>query len=97
MAVSTAMSISGTEISKSSRIDACEASNRSPIASGPEVVSASTVARTLAFSVTTCRTRRKVSSSSTDWAFCRSATERSRRNGTPMTWAPRSHAARLDA
>ena len=37
MAVSTAVSISGTEISKSSRMDAWDASSRSPMARGPAV------------------------------------------------------------
>ena len=59
-AASTAVSSSGTEISKSSRIEACEARNSAPTARKSSArKAAATVSRTRSISVTTCRARRR--------------------------------------
>ena len=72
-AVSTARSSSAQEISKSSRIEAWEASSRGPMAAGPGGPAAPPSRSTRWFSVTTWRTRRKVSWSRSPLASSRSS------------------------
>jgi hypothetical protein len=81
-------------ISKSSRIEACDAVISGPISRTRPDRSSATVSSTRWFSVTTCRARRSITGSETRE---RSATEASRNAGTPSASAAASHARRRSA
>ncbi len=83
----TAVSSSGQEISKSSRMETCDADSIGPIWAIFPARSSSTVASTRAFSVTTCRARRRITGSSSDPAASSWSGVTSRSAGTPSTRA----------
>ena len=95
-AVSTARSTCGTVISKSSRIDACEASRRGARSVRRPARSTLTASSTRAFSVTTWRTRRWITGSGS-WSRAASRSVTSRNAGTPSSRAASSQLARRAA
>ena len=90
-AAPTARSSSGQEISKSSRMEACDAANRSPSAGQSPLAMASTVCVTRAISVTTWRARRRMRSSASS---ATRSTVASRRESTPSRPTAVSQSAR---
>ncbi len=97
IAASTAVSSSGQEISKSSRIEACEATSSGPSRSKSPSRRASTAASTRAFSLTTWRARRTPGSPSAPAAASTCSGVASRRAATPRVRVAASTAARRSA
>ena len=96
LAASTARSTVGTVMAKSSRIEAWDASNSGANSANRPATRSSAASRTRASSVTTCRTRRCISSSGRA-ARAASRSVMSRNAGTPSSGAASSQLARRAA